>query len=534
MTPKNIFFRSILLFFMKKTYLCSQNMTPLTSFLKRTLSARISLMVVFSIGILLIASLSVMLYYSRKAIKEEALHKAKHTLEGTVEHIDNTLLSVEQSAGIIYFNLLPNINNPEKVLRYCRELVEANPHIAGCAVAFKKDHLKDYHYYMAWVHRFDGSKSSLALSDMIEETDTTGVYLDQPWFKEPMTTVKPGWQHPMVGEDSDEIPIITFCLPIYDSEFKPIGVMGVGVSLSLLSKIIMETKPSPNSYSVLLNGDGTYLVHPNGSKLYNQKITDYTQEKSDARDAAKSMLSGETGYMPFRLDGNDYYVFYQPYEHSYVAGRAMEKMNWSVGIVYPKDDIFGDYNKLSFYVLAIAFVSLLLLYILCQKITHHQLKPLLMLTAHAQHIAKGNYNETIPDTRQQDEIGQLQENFQDMQKSLAVHMGELEQLTATLKENKIVLEAAYQQAAKADHMKTAFLHNMTNQMIIPSNSIEKDVDTLVEKVSSGAPIDISKLAEDIQSEGKVITDLLKNLINISDEEKEHTETTVKGKEAADD
>ena len=110
-------------------------MTLMTTFLKQKLSARISLMVVLSTGILLMLSLSVMLYYSRKAIKEEVLHKATHTLEGTVEHIDNTLLSVEQSAGIVYFNLMPYINNPEKVLHYCRELVEANSHVAGCAVA---------------------------------------------------------------------------------------------------------------------------------------------------------------------------------------------------------------------------------------------------------------------------------------------------------------------------------------------------------------------------------------------------------------
>lgn len=159
-----------------------------------------------------------------------------------------------------------------------------------------------------------------------------------------------------------------------------------------------------------------------------------------------------------------------------------------------------------------------------------------MLTEKAQSIAKGNYNETIPDTNHQDEIGRLQDNFQQMQKSLAVHMGELEQLTASLQENKVMLQAAYNQAAKADRMKTAFLHNMTNQMIGPSTSIEKDVDTLVEIVSNPENIqDTSKLAEDIQIEGKIITDLLKNLINSSDEDKmQASDTELTGKEAADD
>ena len=496
-------------------------MIPLPKYLRQTLSARISLMIVFSIGILMVASLSVMLYYSRKSIKEEAICKADQILKGTTEQIDNILLSVEQSAGNTYFSLLPYLNNPEKVMSYCHKMVEANPIIIGCAVAFKKDYLKDHPYYMAWAHRMTSSKSSLDQGDLIiEETDTTGVYLDQTWYKEPMTGMKPGWQRPMVGEDADEIPIITFCLPILDANRVPIGVMGVGVSLSHLSEVILAAKPSLNSYSVLLNSDGTYIVHPNSKKLMNQRITDYLEEGSDARKAAEAMISGKEGYMPFYLDSTHYYVFYRPYERNTVEGRTMEKLSWSAGVIYPENDIFGEYNKLLLYVLVIAFVSLLLLLFLCRTIIHRQLKPLLMLTEKAQNIAKGNYNETIPDTMHQDEIGRLQDNFKQMQQSLAVHMNELEQLTTSLQENKIMLQAAYNQAAKADRMKTAFLHNMTNQMIGPSTSIEKDVDTLIEIVSDPKNnADINKLAEDIQIEGKIVTDLLKNLINTSDEDK---------------
>lgn len=251
----------------------------------------------------MVASLSVMLYYSRKSIKEEAICKADQILKGTTEQIDNILLSVEQSAGNTYFSLLPYLNDPEKVMSYCHKMVEANPIITGCAVAFKKDYLKDHPYYMAWAHRMTSSKSSLDQGDLIiEETDTTGVYLDQTWYKEPMTGMKPGWQRPMVGEDADEIPVITFCLPILDSEQKPIGVMGVGVSLSHLSEVILAAKPSLNSYSILLNSDGTYIVHPNSKKLMNQRITDYLEEGSDARKAAEAMISGKEGYMPFYLD----------------------------------------------------------------------------------------------------------------------------------------------------------------------------------------------------------------------------------------
>ena len=75
----------------------------------RTLSTRLSLIVVGAIAFLLLASLIVMLFFSRKALKQEALQNAEQTLEATVQHIDNILLSVEQSTGNIYWKLQGNL-----------------------------------------------------------------------------------------------------------------------------------------------------------------------------------------------------------------------------------------------------------------------------------------------------------------------------------------------------------------------------------------------------------------------------------------
>ena len=46
----------------------------------KTLSVRLSLLVVFSIAILLSLSLIIMLYFSRQTLKQEALQSAEQTL----------------------------------------------------------------------------------------------------------------------------------------------------------------------------------------------------------------------------------------------------------------------------------------------------------------------------------------------------------------------------------------------------------------------------------------------------------------------
>lgn len=492
-------------------------MLRLPKLITKTLSVRLSLIVVSAMSILLVASMIIMLHYSRKAVKDEALNKAAQTLEGTVQRIDNIMLSIEQSTGNIYFSLMQHLDEPEMMFTYCRELVLANPYISGCAIALEPHFYKDREYFMAYVYR-TGKGLSYSDSPIIQaETFGDKPYTEQIWYTLPMETKIPKWVNPLKDINADVEPIITFSIPLYGADGIPVGVIGVDLSLNQLSKIILAVKPSPNSYCTLLAEDGSFIVHPDSDKLIHQTVFTQLSKGADptVKKAADAMVSGETGYMPFRMNGADYYVFYKPFSRNAVRGRAIDKLEWSAGIIYPKDDIFGDYNRLLYYVIGIAIIGLLLLLALSQVIIHRQLKPLVMLSESAQSIANGNYSDIIPDSKQDDEIGRLQDNFQHMQQSLSVHIRDLEQMTATLKERGEVLRKEYERTQKADKMKNTFLHNMTNQMAEPANAISNDVETLCNANMHMDRQQAESLTSNILHQGKVITELLNNLLNMS-------------------
>jgi HAMP domain-containing protein len=483
---------------------------------RKYLSVRLSLMVVFAIAILLSLSLVIMLHFSRQALKHEALQSAEQTLEGMVYNIDNVLLSVEQTTGNTYFSMAAHMDDPDLMFTYAKKLVETNPYVAGCAIAFKENYYKGRKQFMAYMHHADSAgvvyaDSDIESDDMFAETP----YTEQRWFTQPMETGKAEWMNPLQGMTTNEEPIFTFCLPLPGPDGKPVGVMGVDVSLSLLSDIVDEATPSENSYCTLIDRDGTFIVHPNTKKVLS-KTTLMLKEQS-AKDAAQAMIEGGTGYRPFRLDGKDYYVFYKPFKRIAVFGRSTDELGWSAGIVYPADDIFGAHKRLAYYVLAIAIIGLLLLFIIICSGIHWQLKPLNMLTEQAGRIAKGNLDEPIPDSWREDEIGRLQSNFKMMQQSLGTTIGELEQLTSELKKHGEELSIAYEKAQKADRMKTAFLHNMTNQMLEPSKAISRDVEALCNN-SGKEQQRTAQLADDIQRNGTTIAELLNNLLNMSEED----------------
>ena len=242
-----------------------------------------------------------------------------------------------------------------------------------------------------------------------------------------------------------------------------------------------------------------------------------TKEES-SRKAAQAMLSGETGYKAFNMDGQEFYIFYKPFKRIAVTGRSSEHLGWSVCIIYTEEEIFGECNSLSIYISVIVIISLILSFLVTGFVIHSQLKPLLMLTKQAQYISRGHLDEPIPDSRRVDEIGRLQCNFKLMQQSLATNIGELEQLTTELKQHGEELSKAYKQAQKADRIKTAFLHNMTNQMLEPSEAINRDVEALCNPNKNSEHKDTSKLVDDIQHNGNTIAELLNNLINMSDED----------------
>ena len=439
-------------------------MIRLSKLIARTLSLRLSFMVLVALATLLMASLFIMFSYSRKALREEALRDGEQTLESTIQSIDNILLDVEQSAGNIYWKIIYRLNEPETMNKYIRKLAEVNPYISD--------------------------------AQFIWETDSNATDMTLP-----------SWTNP-----NEKKGTMSFCLPLfYDSQKK--GVLKVDVPLHMLSKIVLETKPSPNSFCILLDKEGSFIVHPDTGKI--SKLSALTTAKKmdpSVKETLKVMIAGETGHKSVEMYNNDYLVFYKPFERSAVPGRYVESLGWSAAIIYPENDIFDEYNRLLYTVLIIAFVGLLLLMLLCRTFIHRQFLPLRQLSDSAQRIAEGDYDVPIPEIRQQDEVGRLQRHFQDMRQSLATHMDEMQRLTETLQERGEVLQAAYEQAQVADEMKTNFLYNMSNQMISPVNKINQSVMTICNQYNDLTEEETIKQADEIQRQGEKITALLNQLI----------------------
>lgn len=488
-----------------------------STFYRKHLSLRLSLRIASAVCLLLMLTLLSMFFYSRRVMKRDALQRASQTLEGAMVRIDNVLLSVEESTGNMYYQLVPHLNNPDTMYAYCRMVVETNPYATGCAIAFKPGYFEDRDTFMIYYHR-KGSFSDAPADSLIVFADSFGniPYTEQSWYKKPMTQKKPLWLNPLEGMETDIEPLESYSVPIPGADGEPVGVISVDVSISLLSGTIANIKPTPDSYCALIDKNGSFIVHPTGSYLMQPSA--YGLSDETLKQIMNQIQSGESGYIPFNFYGFDSYIFYKPFKKADVPLRSKDEMGWTMAVAMSKANIFGEYNRLYNYAVIIAIGGLLLMLLACWAILFLRLRPLKMLTEKAQHIAQGHYDDPIPHTWSRDEIGSLQRNFIRMRRAVAAQIRELEQLTETIQQRSKELKKAYKQAKKADKMKTAFLHHMSDQMLTPAQAIDKDVESLCNVDKQMNRDESMQLVENIQKNGNTIALILNQLLNQSEED----------------
>ena len=235
----------------------------------------------------------------------------------------------------------------------------------------------------------------------------------------------------------------------------------------------------------------------------------------------------------------DSLTFCQPIFHDAACVGVMavdinaEELIPDEGVADIEDDIMDAYNHLISLVLIISIICVLLFFVLCHILISRQLKPLRQLTSSAWQIAQGHYDEIIPDSHRDDEIGLLEKHFQKMQVSLASKSSELERLTAQLTKRSEELGKAFGHAQGSDRMKTTFLHYMTTQMVIPSDIIEKGVMKLSNNYQDLSPQEADYEVEVIKKQSEVVLDLLDHMIEALRIEAEESEQLLQSRKEAD-
>ena len=143
-----------------------------------------------------------------------------------------------------------------------------------------------------------------------------------------------------------------------------------------------------------------------------------------------------------------------------------------MALVCPSNELLRGYNKLNYILLPLLIFGLLLLGMGCQRIVKHFIQPLGLLAAELRQIGHGDYEKPLPLSQRTDLIGQLQNSFCQMRRSISQHIHDAEKTKQETEQRTSELEQATLLARQASEQKTQFMQDMSHQIRTPLNVVQ--------------------------------------------------------------
>ena len=403
-------------------------MSKIVAYIRRKLSVRVGLMVVVFAAVIFVTALSFLSYQARNAVRQEAISRATLILDKTSLRVEGIMNRVEVATHMTKWLVERHPDNPDSMMVYSRGLLANTPDFYNASIAFEPNYFKDKGlYYSAYSKKLRRRRDSVAGDSIrtIQGGSDSYQYFYMDWYLMAKLLGRPSWTEPYIDYDApsgtSEM-VTSYCEPLVGNNGQVMGVINTSLSLNWLSQLITSVRPYPHSFSMMIGRGGTYLVHPDSTKIIRETIFTHTLEQPDTAITAlgHAMQRGEEGMKRMNLYGIESYVFYKPLGHT----------GCSMAIVCPESDVFSGFNKLRRTVTAIVMVSLLLMLYVFIRVISHELKPLRRLVKGAETIASGQFDAQLPELQRIDEIGQLSHSFADMQQSIVKYMDELQDTTA--------------------------------------------------------------------------------------------------------
>ena len=470
---------------------------------RRSLSARLSVWTVLVVTAIFLAALGIMFAESRDHVRKDTLGKAQQTLDGTVLHIDNTLRAVEVAANNMLRVIENNLDKPDKMFDYSRQVLETNPELSGCSISFEPFYYKEKGEYF--------SAYSYNNGDSIE-TENEGAdyyqYHTMDWYLIPKLLNRPYWIEPFQEDDDWGIVVqdvfSSYSQPIHDKAGKVVGTFSVDIPLDWFSDTVSATRPFPNSYTILLGKGGTYLVHPDSTRQFYETIFTTSLQESDSaiESLGRAMIAGESGYRQMTYHGELLHVFYKPFKNT----------GWSVAVICPESDVFAAFNQLRRTVRLVTAIGLLLLLLSTWFIVSRSVRPLQKLVDSTHQMTQHEFTGEIPDSTREDEIGRLQRRFKALQQSLSKYVGKVRQQSAVLEARRAELQEAYDRAKAEGHVRNAVLHQMTADMSAPVADITAVSRTICEEYQEMTDDYMDAMVDKIEKDANQVGEMLNQLL----------------------
>lgn len=209
-------------------------------------------------------------HYSREKITDDAIDHAHGALKNIATQISGELRIVESTLKQSTWLIEKNRNHPDSLRNLIIPIVSGNNLIVGSGIAFVPEYYKEKGKYFMPYASAESSQSQDIKYQVLGGTDYDYPCMD--WYLIPKLLKQSYWSEPYYDTGGGNTIMSTYSLPLCDKQGEVYAIFTANISLSHFTDIVNQLKPYASSYTFLLSRNGSYLTHPNLTKIMNETI----------------------------------------------------------------------------------------------------------------------------------------------------------------------------------------------------------------------------------------------------------------------
>lgn len=391
----------------------------------KSLAFKLSLLVLSSCTLIFFIIFGYNYLFSRRIIAGDIRLNAENLTLAAVNRINIVLRSVEKVPDTLAYFLEHSSYTKDDLIELLRSVVEGNPEIYGSTIAFEPYSFEQGAFYFApYLYKKGQGENQATSLTYLGGDDYRYFQLD--WYAIPKKLNAAVWSEPYYDKGGGDILMSTYSAPFYKEEAgerKFLGIVTADVSLEWLRDIVSSIKIGKSGYGFLISSTGRIVTYPDKRYIMNQTLfglADASRDKT-LRAIAADMVAGKSGYVFIENSATG--------KKNWLAYRPLAASGWSLGVVFPQQELLADITALNRMVLALGVVGLFFLFAVIILISRSITKPLRILDRLTRDIAKGNLDFELSPVTSGDEVGRLASSFNYMKGALKEYIRDLTETT---------------------------------------------------------------------------------------------------------
>lgn len=263
---------------------------------------------------------------------------------------------------------------------------------------------------------------------------------EEEWYAVAVAAKQPIWSPIYQWTDKPEVLSISSSYPVYGSDKKLVGVIGVDLILSQISQFLSQLDLGTQGRVFLVEQDGRLIAKTGTSPVYT--ITDGKPQRLTAENSPDPLIQAAARHIKttmggfaqvqaartadFTFDGQHWFAQVLPWQDQL-------GLNWRIVVVTSESEFMSEINANTRNTIILSCVALLIAVLLGLIASRWITDPMIQLSRASQAVAQGDLDQKV-DENEIGELGILAQSFNQMVQQLRTSFNELEETNKFLEQ----------------------------------------------------------------------------------------------------